>query len=378
MNTLEVRHTMKRVLGFLKKDIVLTAAWLLAAASAFLVPPSAAYIDYIDFRSLGILWSLMMIMQVFRENAVFDAVGSRLLRRTNKAWQLAAALIFLCFFSSMLITNDVALITFVPFGIMTLKRCGREDMLLPVVVLQTIAANLGSMMTPVGNPQNLYLYGVSGMSFAAFVRLVAPYTAVAAALLAFCILLLRGKNMRVRAEVDAPEGKADRRTVAVFAALFVLALLVVLRVVPCLVLVAAVLAATLILCRKSILKVDYALLLTFVGFFIFTGNMGSIPKISSLLNNIVAGHEVIAGVLASQVISNVPAALLISDFSRNISALILGVNFGGLGTLIASMASLISYKQFAAAKPAEKGRYLLWFTVMNIAFLAVLVFCYIL
>lgn len=369
---------MKRVLAFFKKDIVLTAAWVLAAASAFVIHPSAAYLDYIDFRSLGILWSLMTIMQVFRESGVFDSIGRGLLRHTSRGWQLAAALVFLCFFSSMLITNDVALITFVPFAILTLKSCGREDMLLPVVVLQTIAANLGSMMTPVGNPQNLYLYGLSGMGFFDFVKLVAPYTLVAAVLLAGCILFLKGKRKKIAAQSGEADGeKRNNAVVVLYAGLFALALLVVLRVVPYWILVAAVLAASLIFCRKSLAKVDYALLFTFVGFFIFTGNMGAVPMVSDVLRNLVSGHEVMAGVLTSQVISNVPAALLISDFSRNIGALILGVNFGGLGTLIASMASLISYKLFAAERPAEKGRYILWFTALNVLFLAALVAFYI-
>lgn len=369
---------MSRALRFAKKDAVLTAAWLLAFLSAFLVHPSAAYVEYIDFRSLGILWSLMVIMQVFREHNVFEVIGEKLLRHTTKFWQLAAALVFLCFFSSMLITNDVALITFVPFSILTLVHCGKERMLLPIVVLQTIAANLGSMMTPIGNPQNLYLYGISGMGLTEFMALVAPYTLAAGALLAVSLLFLRGKNDAIAPEEEEEEHTEidHKRVVAVYGALFVLALMVVLRVVPYLPAVMVILAVSLLLERRSLADVDYSLLLTFVGFFIFAGNIGGIPAVSHVLEGLVTGHEAAAGVLTSQIISNVPATLLIAGFAGNMEHLILGVNFGGLGTLIASMASLISFKLYAAQEPESKGRYLLCFTGVNLLFLAVLLACY--
>ena len=178
----------------LNLDPVLMAAWILAIISAFFVKPSKEYIGYIDFRSLGILWSLMVIIQGFKENSVFEKIGQLLMGRASKAWQLSAALIFMCFIGSMLITNDVALITFVPFGMLVLKSCQREDLMIPVIVFQTIAANLGSMATPVGNPQNLYLYGITQMSIGEFVLCMLPFTAAAALMLVLCIFLLPGKN----------------------------------------------------------------------------------------------------------------------------------------------------------------------------------------
>lgn len=344
---------MRKAFRVLRGDIVLCAAWLLAIGSAFLVPPSA---DYIDFRSLGLLWSLMVMMQVFREKDVFATIGERLLRHTHSVGQLTAVLVFLCFFFSMIITNDVALITFVPFAIMMLKRCNRRELLIPVIVLQTVAANLGSMMTPIGNPQNLYLYGLSGLSLFGFIRLVFPYTLISFILLLCCILLLRGRKTAVETAGE-DSGITEKPVVIVYTALFALVLLVVLRVLPCWALAGAVLLASAVLRQKSILKADYGLLLTFVGFFVFTGNMRSIPDVADTLAAAVSGHEIAAGVLASQAISNVPAALLLSGFTENINALILGVNIGGLGTLIASMASLISYKLYAVEPQAEKGRY---------------------
>lgn len=363
---------LSKVIKFIKKDAVLTIAWVLAIISAFIVHPSAEYLDYIDFRSLGILWSLMMIMQIFKENGLFSLVGQKLVSQTKKVWQLVVVLVMLCFFFSMLITNDVALITFVPLAIMILRGCGLTRLMIPVIVLQTIAANLGSMMTPMGNPQNLYLYGLSGLSFGEFAAIVGPYTAIVFVfLLIFCILINAAKDDVEMAESE--ESKIENKlTIEVFGILFLIAICVVLRLVDYKTLVVAVLAVTFFVSRNSLLKVDYALLLTFIGFFIFTGNMGRIEAVKTALNSLVAGREMIAGVVCSQVISNVPAALLLSGFSSNLKELILGVNFGGLGTLIASMASLISFKLYSAEADANKGTYMVNFTFMNIVFLVIL------
>lgn len=367
---------MKQIIGFFKKEVVLTAAWFLAVLTALVIHPSFAYLDYIDFRSLGILWSLMVIMQVLKRNAVFEFIGHRLLSHTHKVWQLAATLVFLCFFSSMLITNDVALLTFVPFSIMMLKQCDRKELLIPVIVLQTIAANLGSMMTPVGNPQNLYLYGISGLGFSEFCMLVAPYTAVTGILLAVCIFFLKGKSDSIIPAGGCGPIISQKFVIIIYALLFVLSLMVVARVVPYYFLVIAVFVFSAVLQRKALMSVDYNLLLTFVGFFIFTGNVGCIPAFSQILEKVVSGHELAAGILTSQVISNVPAALLLSNFSQNLRSLILGVNFGGLGTIIASMASLISYKLYAADTDAQTGTYMIHFTIMQIVFLIGLLAAY--
>lgn len=369
---------MKQILRFIKKETVLTIAWAAAIISAFFVPPDPGYLDYIDLRSLGILWSLMVIMEGLKENGFFSRIGSAVLKKTHRAGQLAAVLIFLCFFLSMLITNDVALITFVPFALYMLKQTDREDLLIPVVVLQTIAANLGSMLTPVGNPQNLYLYGLSGMSIGAFLRLMLPYSALTLGILIISICFLKRKNEPIR-EVPAEKttaAKAAGRNRILYGCLFVLALLVVMRWIPYWILAGAVLVVALWIGRRALISVDYALLLTFVGFFIFTGNLGNIPAVRQFLTTMIGGREVITGVISSQAISNVPAALLLSRFTQEYSGLIIGVNLGGLGTLIASMASLISFKVLAHNYNEKKGRYLGWFTLMNLICLGLLLALY--
>lgn len=360
-----------------RQETVLCAAFALAVLSMFFVPPDAEYLAYIDVRTLSILFCLMGVMSGLQKTGVFQWVAQALLGRVKKAWQLIWILVSLCFFSSMAVTNDVALITFVPFTFIVLKLLGAEAksrLMIPVVVLQTIAANLGSMLTPIGNPQNLYLYGKAGLSPGAFVLLMLPYTLVSF----FLILIgsaLQAGNYRAPIEVSFPEKVrlSDKRiSLAIYLLLFILDLLTVARVLPYGLTLLLTVAGLLLVDRSILVRVDYSLLLTFVGFFVFIGNMGRIPAFSHLLQQIVSGNEWVVGAAASQVISNVPAALLLSGFTDDLSPLIIGVNIGGLGTLIASMASLISYKLVVREEGAVKGAYFRCFTLANLAFLAVL------
>ena len=372
---------MKQLVQFVKQEAVLSAAAVLAVVSAFAVPPDGEYLGYIDLRTLAILFSLMTVMAGLRRQGVFDRMGRALLALTGSALQLVLVLVGLCFFGSMFITNDVALLTFVPFTFVVLDSLGaetREKLALPVVCMQTVAANLGSMLTPIGNPQNLYLYGRSGMGMGAFLALMLPYTLAALALLAgWAVWLCRGGSP-IRKGAGGPflaprEGeRPDRRIIGMDAALFIVCLLAVVRVLPYGAAFAAVLAAHLLADRAALARVDYSLLLTFVAFFIFIGNLGRVPAFSDWLRQVIAGREVLVAVLASQVTSNVPAALLLSGFTQDVRALIIGTNLGGLGTLIASMASLISYRQIAREEPARKGEYFKLFTLANMAFLAAL------
>ena len=372
---------MTKLIRFIKQEAVLSVAAVLALLSAFFVPPDGAYLGYIDFRTLAILFSLMTVMAGLRQQGIFDRMGRALLALTGSTLQLVLVLVGLCFFGSMFITNDVSLLTFVPFTFVVLNSLGaeaREKLILPVVCMQTIAANLGSMLTPIGNPQNLYLYGRSGMGMGAFVALMLPYTLASLALLAgWAVWLCRGGSPVCKGTGGpflAPQQSvaADGRIIWMDAALFVVCLLAVVRVLPYPVAFGAVLAATLLADRATLGRVDYSLLLTFVAFFVFIGNLGRVEAFSDWLRQIIAGREVLVAVLASQVTSNVPAALLLSGFTQNVQALIIGTNLGGLGTLIASMASLISYRQIAREEPAGKGRYFALFTLSNLLFLAVL------
>ena len=375
----------EKMIHFIKQETVLVVAVLLAALSALFVIPSKEYLSYIDWRVLGILLSLMIIMSGLKKTGLFDTIGSRLLEKTKNTRQLALMLVFLCFFLSMLITNDVALFTFVPFAMIILKKCRQEKLLIPVLVLQTIAANLGSMLTPIGNPQNLYLYNLSGMGMGEFISTMLPYTIVSGALL-FAAVYICCKKEPITEVLPEPErGQDERQPVSetekirnavknvVYLTLFVLSLFVVVRVISFEIVLLLVLLIAFYMDRKVLKQVDYYLLLTFIAFFIFTGNMGNITIIRDTLQQLVTGRELGIGIIASQAISNVPAALLLSGFTTNYRSLLIGVNIGGLGTLIASMASLISYKLFAKEYNDRKGSYFSWFTVANVIFLIILV-----
>lgn len=374
----------KKLCAFIKKETVLTVAIVLAVISAVPVTPDKAYAGYIDFRTLSILFCLMAVMAGLQKLGVFRKVAGMLLRHTRNTVQLVEVLVLLCFFFSMVITNDVSLITFVPFTFIVLRLSGEDAMkklAVPVIILQTIAANLGSMLTPIGNPQNLYLYGKAQMSAGAFILLMLPYSLVSLLLLVLCAAVT-AKRSKISVQgvttvslgdnVESETAERKGYLLPMYLLLFLLCLFTVARVIPYPVTLVIVAAAVLILDRSTITKVDYSLLLTFVGFFVFIGNMGRMPAFRDFLQGIIGGREVVTSVIASQVISNVPAALLLSGFTEDVQALIVGTNLGGLGTLIASMASLISYKQVAGEIPEEKKRYFGWFTVANIAFLAIL------
>lgn len=280
-------------------------------------------------------------------------------------------MVFLCFFSSMFITNDVALITFVPLSILILKMAQRESLVCITVILQTIAANLGSMLTPIGNPQNLYLYTRSQYSMAEFILTMLPYTLISGAFLVLGICLIGQKDEGIEA-LSMEFTPLNKKRFGYYLTLFFLCLLSVVKILRVEVLFVIILASLLLENRNLLMKIDYGLLLTFVAFFVLIGNLGRFPMLRDFVTDVFYGHEALTAVVASQVISNVPAALVLSEFTSQWKDLIVGTNLGGLGTLIASMASLISYKQIALEYPHLKGRYLINFTVWNLAFLGVL------
>lgn len=355
---------------FVKKETVFAAAIMAAVISAFWVPPSGAYLTYPDYRVLALLFCLMIIVAGIKEQGIFTLLGQKLASKAKNSRQLTMLLVLLCFFSGMLITNDVALITFVPFALELLCLSGCQDKIIKVVVLQTIAANLGSMFTPVGNPQNLYLYTLTGMALWEFLLWMLPLSAISLLMLVFLITVEKPLDINVS---DVKEStRPDRKKVLGFVILFVLCLLTVVRLIPWQLVLVLTAAGILFLDRGLFRKVDYCLLGTFLGFFIFVGNMQNIPSVKALLEKLLMGREMGISVLASQVISNVPAAMLLSGFTENYKELLYGVNIGGLGTLIASLASVISYKCYAGWEHARKGKYLFSFTLWNLLFLAVL------
>ena len=360
----------QKIFIWCKKEIVFCVTFLLALISAFFVKPDAKYISYIDFGTLLTLFSLMAVVAGWRRTGLFDALGKTVCRKVHGQRALCLTLVLLCFFTSMVITNDVALLTFVPFAVVLLSKTD-SFVLLYTVVLQTLAANLGSMITPIGNPQNIFLFSKMQLGTVRFMKILFPYTLLSLALLILSTLIIKNEKIQIeRQETESDKSGCKEKNI-LYTALFILCLLSVVNVIPKW--AAAVLVALCVLVsdRKIFCNIDFMLLLTFTAFFIFTGNIARLESVDSFLKRITGGNEFAVSLAFSQVISNVPATLLLHPFAQDTKELLLGVDIGGLGTPVASLASLISLKLYTQEK-AETAKFLAVFTLMNIIFLAAL------
>lgn len=360
------------LLRWLRRDPVLAIALALAGISLFFVPFSwQALIQCMDWKVLSILACLMLVVAALREEAVLQATASAILNRVHTTRGLRLCMCALVFFSSMLMTNDVALLTFVPLTLTLYALSGHPEEALLTVILQTLCANIGSSLTPVGNPQNLYLYTRYQPGLGAFLAAVAPLVAVGGLLCLGRVMFSRPQRLAVQMP---PVALCHPWAIVLDAGLFLLSLCAVFGYIPyglCLIVV----AAALLLTRPKLFRqIDWGLLLTFAGFFVFIGNVSRLAVVPDLMARWLDSPASVlwAGALSSQVFSNVPAALLLSGFTEAWKPLCLGVNAGGCGTLIASLASVISYKLYAAQHPGEGGRYLMLFTGYNGLFLLVL------
>jgi len=359
---------MEKLKHFAKKEAVLLVAAVLAIVSAFFVPPDGQYLSYLNLSVLAILFCLMAAVAGLGQAGVFDYLALAITRRAPGMKKLSLLLILACFFVSALITNDVALITFVPF---TIQILGRGRYLIPVIVLETVAANLGSLLTPIGNPQNLFLYTYYEMGIGEFFSVTLPLGGICLVLVLLCSFLLP-RQEEALPEMAQTLPKMETFPLIRYCGMFLLSILSVLNILPwwiCLLLVAAVMVA---FDRKLFARIDYSLLITFVCFFVFVGNLSRIPAVGNFVSSCLVGREILVGALSSQVISNVPAATMLATFTQNSRELLIGVNVGGLGTLIASMASLISFRLYGASAQPQRGKYMAWFSAVNFSLLAIL------
>ena len=363
-----------KIKAFIKKEAVFCISALCAIATMFIVLPDKEYIGYIDFHVLILLLCLMTVVAGFKSVGAFRWLTYQLLRRTSSGRVLGVTLVLLPFFASMLVTNDVALLVFVPFTILLLSGLGCEKNIVPVIVLQTVAANLGSMATPVGNPQNLFLYSAYSLGAGEFFRVTLPLTFISLAGLGlFSVPTLP----RTLPKNELTEEKiTDGKYLVLFAVLFVLCLVTVFRVMSHYILLAVIGLGFALLDKKTksevIKEVDFMLLLTFVCFFIVSGNLGRVEIVKSFLQSLLEKSTLLTSVATSQIISNVPAAVLLSGFTDNWQELLAGVNIGGLGTPVASLASLITLKLYMKTKGANMMKFMGIFTVANIMGLVVL------
>ena len=369
---------MRKIINNIKNNAVLYISGILAIASCFAVTPDKQYIGYINFRVLSILFCLMLIVAALGHAGTFDVLTNKLLSKVKSYRGISLLMSVMAFFMSMFLTNDVSLVTLIPFAILVLAPFGENRKFMFTLIIMTVAANLGSMLTPIGNPQNLYLYDTYKVPLTDFLLLMLPYSALALiVIIAMTFLLIRGSNKLPDAQKSDVK-KLPAVKIAIYAALFILNILTVIGLVHFLISLAVTAAVLAVMDRKSFLKADYNLLLTFVVFFVLIGNIGRIDMITGALSGLVSKYPVPAAILSSQIISNVPAAMLLSAFTEDGKSLIIGTNLGGLGTIIASMASLITYRFHASYAMTHKTagqkqeNYLLNFTIINIVTLALL------
>ena len=350
---------------FLKKECVLVIAVTLAILSSFISIPK---LSYIDFKVLILLFNLMVVVAAFKELKVLDSIAIGLLKKCNTYTSISLALVFITFISSMIVTNDVALITFVPLSIVIARKANIN--VLKIVIFQTLAANLGSSFTPMGNPQNLFIYSFYNLSPIDFFKITLPI--VVLAVLFLVLLVFKDKKMNL--SLDLEDVKIDnKRDVYLFGGLFLIILLSVFHVIDYKVTFLITIVMVLILNKKLFSQVDYSLLITFIGFFIFVGNISTMDVVKNFMEGILNSPKstFLASVLSSQVISNVPATMLLSGFTDHFKELLLGVNIGGMGTLIASLASVISYKIYTSE--FGNDNYMKSFTFYNILGLIIFV-----
>ena len=364
---------MKNLYHRIKSEPVLLIAGCAAVLSILFVPPSPAYLNYLDFRVLSLLFCLMAVVAGLSKAGIFDVLSYRLMSLAHHARSLTRVLVLLCFFSAMFVTNDVALLTFVPFSMAVITLANLKQHLIWVIVLQTIAANLGSMLTPIGNPQNLYLYSYYNFSMGEFLRITMPLTLCS--LLLVLILTQFIPKEPINMNLPSSINTADKHGLFLHLTLFGVCLLTVFDLLPYTVTLAVIVITLLVMDKEIFRRVDFGLLLTFVCFFIFVGNMGQLNSVRNVLSSLIAGRELLASAALSQIISNVPAAVMLSTFTDQGAALVMGVNIGGLGTLVASLASLISFKLYVKSEDAHPARYLLIFTLINVLLLCILLVC---
>ena len=358
------------VKGILKSRIVLIVALVAAAVTCFFVPPDGGYADYFDLDTLSCLFCTLAVVSALKRRRFFEWLATGIVTAFGNMRRVTFALVFVTYFGSMIMANDMALITFLPLGWLVLSSCGKTKYTAFVFVMQNVAANLGGMLTPFGNPQNLYLYSFFEINAGEFFAIMAIPFAVAFVLIAGTCLVVKPEPIRLETH---PEPAPPVWRMIVYFVLFALSVMIVFRVFPYYVGLIVVTVALAILEPKCFLRVDYGLLLTFCAFFVFSGNLARIPAVRDLLASVVAMSPLLVGTATCQVISNVPSAVLLSRFTTDYRHLLIAVNIGGLGTPVSSLASLITLGEYRKREPGKTLRYLGLFSLINFSYLAVLI-----
>ncbi|MBO5078515.1 MAG: citrate transporter [Oscillospiraceae bacterium] len=357
------------VVRLIKKNVVMFVALLAAVVTMFLVPPDREYLGYFDVKTLTCLFCVLAVVCALKNIQFFYILAKKIVQLFKNARVAVLALVYITFIGSMLIANDMALLTFLPLGFLVLDTTGKRKYMAFTYIMQNIAANLGGMLTPFGNPQNLYLYSKFEIPTMEFMAIMAPPFVISVVLItACCLIFVKPEPLRMS---DDPVRLPAGRTV-LYLGLFALSIAIVFRGIPYGIGLAVIPAVLLAADRKALKMVDYPLLLTFVFFFVFAGNMARIQPVRQLFSWLLSKSTLIFSVLSCQVISNVPSAILLSQFTENYRELLLGVNIGGVGTLISSLASLITFREYTQRNPGKTVHYVLIFSAFNFAFLVLL------
>ncbi len=360
---------MAAVFRWLRKNLVLCIAVTAAVVTSCIVPPDRAYLDYFDLKTLTCLFCVLAVVCALKNIRFFYLLAHKVVQLCRNARLSILALVYITFLGSMLIANDMALLTFLPLGYLVLTTTHQEKHMAFTFIMQNIAANLGGMLTPFGNPQNLYLYSKFNIPNLEFMGIMLPPFLLAIALITVCCLIfVKPEPLHLD---DEPVKLPPARTI-LYLLLFALSIAIVFRGIPYWIGLIVIPLVLLFADRKALLMVDYPLLLTFVAFFIFAGNMGRIEVVRDFFAFLLEQNTLIVSALSCQVISNVPSAILLSQFTTNYRDLLVGLNIGSAGTLIASLASLITFREYTSHNPGKAGSYILKFSLFNFSFLAIM------
>ncbi len=369
VSTINHLHLYRGFGSFIKKNVVMVIAMVAAIITCFIVPPDKAYLSYFDVKTLTCLFCVLAVVCALKNINFFYMLAKKLIQVFRNTRVCILALVYITFIGSMLIANDMALLTFLPLGTYVITSTGKGKYMAFTFIMQNIAANLGGMLTPFGNPQNLYLYTKYQISTMEFMGIMAvPFILAVGLITLCCILFVKPEPFALQDEkLNLPKGRS-----IVYLLLFILAIAIVFRGIPYWIGLIVIPVVLLFMDRKALKMVDYPLLLTFVFFFVFSGNMARIEAVQALFSFLLGKNTLLVSILSCQVISNVPSAILLSQFTDNYKHLLLGVNIGGVGTLIASLASLITFREYSKYNKGKTGHYMLLFSAFNFAFLIIL------
>ena len=363
-------NVLTKITSFVKNNIVMCIAFIAAVITSVIVPVDREYLDYIDLKTISCLYSVLAVVCALKNIKFFYTLAQKIVELFKNIRLCVLALVYITFIGSMLIANDMALLTFLPLGFFVLNSTNMQKHMAFTFIMQNIAANLGGMLTPFGNPQNLYLYTKFNIPNGEFMSIMAPPFIVAIVLITLCcIIFVRPEPLKIKGErIKLPVGKT-----VIYLLLFALSIAIVFRTIPYYIGVIVITSVLMLMDKSALYKVDYPLLFTFVFFFIFAGNMARIDVVQNVFSHFLEKNTMLFSVASCQVISNVPSAILLSQFTDNYSDLLIGVNIGGAGTLIASLASLITFREYTKHNPNGTVSYIKKFTAFNFGILFILV-----